>query len=436
MKPLMMKFGGTSVQTAEQRRRAAERAVQAKQEGFAPVVVVSAMGRKGEPYATDTLVSLLDESSPAVQPREKDLLMACGEIISTVVMAHLIGTVGPYPSVALTGGQAGIMTDRAFGQARILAIDPARVQRALDEDLIPVVAGFQGVTRSPDEHEHGAITTLGRGGSDTTASALGAALHAAEVRIFSDVPGIMTADPKIVPHARTLRCVTYEEICEMAHQGARVLHPRCAQIAMDYHIPLRVLATMGTDDVGTLIVREPTRSRDREHGATAVANSQVVVPLSLTVGEAADKPEAEREILMRLADADISVYFVSSTAQTLSFVINKDVLDGARQALHDIHIPVQTPGAARAADRRATSLQVGSDAVIVSVIGRGLQRVPGIMARAAEALETAGIEIRQVAGSANALSCLVPAERRDEAVRSLHDKFHLHLLDEEQAASS
>jgi len=445
MKPLIMKFGGTSVQAPEQRRRAAERAVQAKADGFAPVVVVSAMGRKGEPYATDTLVGLLDQIGPRVQPREKDLLMACGEIISTVIMAHLIQTVGAYPTVALTGGQAGLLTDRAFGKARILAIDPARVERALTEGKIPVVAGFQGTTRSADEREHGAVTTLGRGGSDTTASALGAALHAAEVQIFSDVPGIMTADPSIVPQARTLRAITYQEICEMAHLGARVLHPRSAEIAMDYGIPLRVLDTMGTDDRGTLIVREPPRSREREHGVTAVANSEVVAPLSLTVGQAADKPYIERETLIRLAHAGVSVYFVSATPQTLSFVVDKEVLETARDALQDVHIHVQRPGRAtaeyfvgpegsRRPDAKLISLWIGSDCVVVSVIGRGLRHVPGVMARMAEALEGAGIEILQVAGSSNALSCLVPAERRDEAVIRLHDKFHLHLVDEDQVA--
>jgi aspartate kinase len=441
-----MKFGGTSVRTAEQRQRAAERALQAKAAGYDPVVVVSAMGRRGEPYATDTLVSLIEEIGPNCAPREKDLMMACGEIMSAVIMAHLITTVGPDRAIALSGGQAGLTTDRSFGNARILAIDPTRVLRAVENGLIPVVAGFQGIARSPDPHEHGAITTLGRGGSDTTASALGAALHAEEVRIFSDVPGIMTADPTICPVARTLRAVSYAEICEMAHAGAKVLHPRSAEIAMDYHIPLRVLATMGDDEQGTIIVRTPIRSRAREHGVTAVANSGVVVPLELTVAEAREKPDVEREVLTRIADIGVSVYYVTVSDRSLAFVVDKACVDPVREVLEGAHIPVQRPDGsiaeyvvvppgAEPAGEKALQLAVGGDAVIVSVIGHGLRHVSGVMARLAEALENNGIEIMQVAGSSHALSCLVSAAHRDQAVLRLHEKFHLDKIDEEAVAA-
>ncbi len=442
MRPIVMKFGGTSVRTAEQRRRAAERALQAKQEGYDPVVVVSAMGRKGEPYATDTLVSLLDDVGPNCDPREKDLMMGCGEIMSAVLMAHLISTIGPHRALALSGGQAGIVTDRSFGNGRILAIDPTRVLRAIENGRIPVVAGFQGIARSPDPHEHGAITTLGRGGSDTTASALGAALHAEEVRVFSDVPGILTADPSICSAARTLRAVSYAEICEMAHAGAKVLHPRSAEIAMDYHIPLRVLATMGKDDRGTVIVRTPIRSRAREHGVTAVANSGVVVPIELRVAEAAEKPDLEREVLMRIASIGVSVYYVTAGERALAFVVDQECVADVRTALEGARVPVHRadgtvtdyivapPDHAQAAGP-ALELWVGCESVIISVVGHGLRHVPGVMARLAAALEDNGIEIMQVAGSGHALSCLVAAERRDEAVLRLHEKFHLDKIDED-----
>ncbi|MFQ6098931.1 MAG: aspartate kinase [Armatimonadota bacterium] len=449
MKPLVMKFGGTSVRSHEQRERAARRVCEAKAKGFDPVVVVSAMGRKGEPYATDTLIALAEEIDPDIAPREKDMLMACGEIISTVIMAHMIRHIGGLRTVALTGGQAGIITDRNFGSARIIEIQPDRLLRSLREGSVPVVAGFQGVAQIPeDQHEHGSITTLGRGGSDTTASALGAAVKAVEVQIFSDVPGIMTADPRMVPEARTLRTITYEEICEMAHQGARVLHPRSAEIAMDYGIPLRVLPTMG-DSEGTLIVREPSITREREHGVTGITNSPPVVPLSMAIADAESKPAIEYHVLSRVAEADVSVYLTSDTPKSVNFVVSRECLDRAVAALDGVQVPTSlrddAPNASEKSLRVVTDIpdeepaaadspiyvRVHGDCSIVSVIGRGLRRVPGIMARVSEALEQSGIRILQVAGSDNSISCLISYAHVEQAVKHLHSKFHLHELSAE-----
>jgi aspartate kinase len=442
IRPLVMKFGGTSVRSAEQRLAAARRVCEAQTAGYHPVVVVSAIGRRGEPYATDTLISLAEEIDPDIAPREKDLLMACGEIISTVIMAHLIRKIGDCPTVALTGGQAGIATDRRFGAARIMAIDATRIQRCFDEGAIPVVAGFQGVTQGSAAHEHGSITTLGRGGSDTSGSALGAAVRAVEVQIFTDVPGIMTADPRIVPDARTLRTITYQEICEMAHQGASVLHPRAAEIAMEYDIPLRVLSTMEEGD-GTLVVRDADIDRSREHGVTGVAHSNAVVPLTIRVEDEYCKPQIERDALASVAAKDISIYFTSDTPETMNFVVDRDLLPAALDAVENTIVKAtdqdgQTrrfrvarhPNVDADDDATPVELEVHADCVIVSVIGRDLRRVPGVMARAAEALEDAGIEIIQVAGSSNALSCLIREPHTEEAVRRLHEKFHLHFKDE------
>lgn len=442
IKPLVMKFGGTSVRTAEQRQAAVRHVCRAREAGYHPVVVVSAMGRKGEPYATDTLISLAEEIGPDMASREKDMLMACGEIISTVIMAHLIRHLGNCDTVALSGGQAGIVTDRKFGAARILAIDPTRIQRCFSDGTIPVVAGFQGVTRGAAAYEHGAITTLGRGGSDTTASALGAAVHAVEVQIFTDVPGIMTADPTIVPNARTLGTITYREICEMAHQGAKVLHPRAAETAMEYGIPLRVLSPMEGGE-GTLIVAEAKVDRTREHGVTGVAHSGAVVPLSMRVEEEYCKPQVERDTLARVAAEDISVYFTSDTPETMNFVVDEDVLPTVLNAVENVTLTAtdrdgqprrfrvaRHASSAAADDAIPVQLHVHPDCVIVSLIGRDLRRVPGVIARAAEALEGAGIKILQVAGSSNCLSCLIREPHKEEAVRRLHEKFHLHLGDE------
>ena len=203
MRIRVLKFGGTSVDTPEHRLMAARKVIQCIESGAKPVVVVSAIGRRGAPYATDTLVDLLTEIDPTIPPapRERDLMMACGEIISTVVMAQTLRTLG-YPTVALTGNQAGIITDDEFGNARILEINPEPVLRCLEQGWVPIVAGFQGVTRPDAIFARGSITTLGRGGSDTTAAALGAALRAEAVEIYTDVNGVRPPTPTSCPTRR------------------------------------------------------------------------------------------------------------------------------------------------------------------------------------------------------------------------------------------
>lgn len=250
-----MKFGGTSVATAKARMQSALKVVSAKEQGYKPVVVVSAIGRKGDPYATDTLLNMLREIDPGVpaEPREIDLLAACGEILSSVIFAHTLKTLG-HAAMSFRGGQAGIRTDGVYTNARIVGINPVSLFRSISEGNIPVVCGFQGVYVSGDGAPGGELTTLGRGGSDTTASAIGAALKAHAVEIFTDVEGVKTADPDMVPQAPTLRKVTYDEVAEIAHLGAKVVHPRAAEIAMKFDIPLWVKSTF-SDDEGTEIVQ-------------------------------------------------------------------------------------------------------------------------------------------------------------------------------------
>ncbi|MEW5899373.1 MAG: aspartate kinase, partial [Bacillota bacterium] len=213
MRFIVQKFGGTSVATPELRERVAGKIIAAKEEGYTPVVVVSAIGRAGDPYATDTLINFARQAHRDLSAREMDLLMSCGEVISGVVMAAVLQKAG-HPAVFLTGAQAGIVTDDSFNEARILKVKPENILKQAKEGKIVIVAGFQGVT------EDGEITTLGRGGSDTTAAALGVALNAAYVDIYTDVEGIMTADPRIVDGAQALEKVTYDEICQLAHEGA------------------------------------------------------------------------------------------------------------------------------------------------------------------------------------------------------------------------
>ncbi|MFY9394331.1 MAG: aspartate kinase, partial [Halanaerobiales bacterium] len=225
MKKIVQKFGGSSLNSAEKREMVVKHIEKAIKMGYKPVVVVSAMGRLGEPYATDTLIEVASEINKDIDNREKDLLMSCGEIISTIVLVQTLKKAG-IEAIALTGAQAGIYTDDSFGEAEIIRVVPDKVNKTLKEGKIPVIAGFQGIT------EDGEITTLGRGGSDTTASIIAAAIGALYIEFYTDVAGVMTADPALVESARILDVVTYNEVCELAYQGARVIHPRAAEIAM------------------------------------------------------------------------------------------------------------------------------------------------------------------------------------------------------------
>jgi len=245
MNIIVQKYGGTSLTNEEKRLYVVSHIKKAINDGYKVVVVVSAMGRKGDPYATDTLLQLVDGENTKIRPREKDLLLICGEIISATVLSNLLHK-NNLDNIVLTGGQAGFLTDGNYNNAQILNVNPSLIIDNLQKNKIVIVTGFQGETRDKD------FTTLGRGGSDTTATALGVALNAEIVDIFTDVEGIMTADPKIVNDAKQLDIVTYTEIANFAHQGAKVIHPRAVEIAMQGNIPVRVRSTF-SDHEGTLV---------------------------------------------------------------------------------------------------------------------------------------------------------------------------------------
>ena len=249
MKILVQKFGGTSVVDEKARTAVKDKVQQAIRSGYAPVVVVSAIGRKGAPYATDTLIDFLKSVNLSVNVREQDMLMCCGEIISACIMAATLQKFG-FNAMALTGGQAGIITDSQFGAARIKNIKTDDLKHLLESGVIPVICGFQGMTEN-----HGKFTTLGRGGSDVTAAALGVALNAEKIEIYTDVEGVMTADPRIVKDATILHKISYAEVAQMAQQGAKVIHPRAVEIAMRKNIPLVVKSTF-SDAPGTLITSD------------------------------------------------------------------------------------------------------------------------------------------------------------------------------------
>ena len=242
---VVQKFGGTSVATGSARLSLLNHVKTAKQQGKDVVLVVSAMGRKGEPYATDTIISLLESINPHIDPVKKDLILSCGEIISCSLIAHFLDTNG-IKAEALTGFQAGILTTNDFNNSDIISIDTTNIQKYISQGKVPVIAGFQGITWN------GEITTLGRGGSDTTAVELGGYLKADCVDIFTDVPGIAIVDPRIVPSAQYIKRISYSDIYKLAYHGAKVIHPRAVKAAEKHSLPVRVRSTFSEDE-GTLI---------------------------------------------------------------------------------------------------------------------------------------------------------------------------------------
>ncbi|MFZ5640452.1 MAG: aspartate kinase [Bacillota bacterium] len=395
MKIIVQKFGGTSVATAAGRAKAMEKIIRAKEEGYAPVVVVSAMGRKGEPYATDTLIELVKTIHSDIEARELDLLVSCGEIISTVVMAHSLKTAG-HPAVALTGGQAGVVTDGNHGNARILEIDPEPVKDHLRQGKVVIVAGFQGVC------DDGNITTLGRGGSDTSATALGAALGAEVVEIYTDVDGVMTVDPRLVPEAPIMKEVSYKEICEMAYQGAKVIHPRAVEAAMSGHVPVRIKNTF-SDHEGTLIAENAA-----QRVVTGLAHLTNITQVKVML-KGDDVQKAKVRVLKTMAEAGISIDMTGVAPNSIFFIINGDETEKARQVLADAGYQV-------AVDRGLAK---------VSVIGAGMMGTPGVMANVMETLDQAGTAVLQTSDSDITISFLIKEEDLSKAIQILHRSFGL-----------
>ncbi|MEI6512922.1 MAG: aspartate kinase [bacterium] len=446
MRIRVIKFGGTSVSTPENRRLAASKVIQAKQAGYDPVVVVSAIGRAGAPYATDTLIKHLVEVDPAIapEPREMDLMMACGEIISTVIFTHTLKTMG-HSAVALTGGQAGIITDQVFGNARIIEINPVNIINALEQGQIPVVCGFQGVATSS-----WGITTLGRGGSDTTASALGAALNAEAVDIFTDVDGVKSADPDMVECASILRQVSYAEVAEIAHQGAKVLHPRAAEIAMRFNIPLWVKSTF-TDDPGTEVVSDD-RAPDRR--ITGITHTGKLNYLSFDLPQGSDKARIELEVYRLVSMAKANMQLISVDPTHLGFATPSSKFGAVCEYLDGLVLPiedetgkrcyvVQVGDKARGVKESQLKLLRESDWIgeiiplvvkvtencsMVSVIGKVFGKQPGLFFTILEVLSEAGIPVLQTADSDHSVSCLVPDNHTHRAVKLLHERFELEKI--------
>lgn len=402
---IVQKFGGTSVADHDRRGRVSQIVKSALQEGFRTIVVVSAPGRLGDAYATDTLLQLVANEGGKVPARESDLLLSCGEIISAVVLAAHLRKDG-VPARALTGPQAGIETDGRFGDAKILRVDPAPISAVLDEGLVPVVAGFQG--RAPQ----GEIATLGRGGSDTSAAAIGAALGATYVDIYTDVDGVKTADPRIVPEARTIKALDYDELFQMAQAGAKVVHPRAVEVARQARVPLRVRSTLG-DDAGTLIggarLQDLWHARRPENTVVGVTDRSDVGELIVATPKGSERTEIEARIFQVLAKNNISADMISVSPGRVAFIVNKPRLAEASRLVAEIGLPVETR----------------DDVAKVAIIGSAIAGLPGVMATLMAGLVAAGVEILETSDSHSSIACLVPEERRIDAVRTLHRQFHL-----------
>lgn len=404
MNIIVQKFGGTSVKNEESRAHARRHIEKAVKEGYKVVVVVSAMGRKGDPYATDTLLSLINGAQSKITKREQDLLLSVGETISSVVFANMLLQNG-INATAYTGAQAGFRTNSDHTNAKIIEMKCDRIVKEFEQYDVVVVAGFQGMTRNGD------VTTIGRGGSDTSAAAIGAALQVEWVDIFTDVEGIMTADPRIAENARALSIVTYNEVCNMAYQGAKVIHPRAVEIAMAAKIPIRIRSTY-SDGLGTLVTslhREGRGSDIRERLVTGIAHLSKITQIRVQAKK--DQYNLQTEVFKAMANASISVDFINISPNGVIYTVNEDMTDLAVTKLKEI----------------GYEPKVIRNCAKVSVVGAGITGVPGVTAKIVTALSEKGINILQAADSHTTIWVLVKEEQMTEAVNALHDAFELHV---------
>jgi len=408
---VVQKFGGSSVADAAGVKRVAQRVVNTKKLGHQVVVVVSAMGD-----TTDELIDLANEVSPLPPARELDMLLTAGERISMAVLAMAIANLG-HEARSFTGSQAGVITDAEHGRAKIIDVSPGRIRTALEEGAIAIVAGFQGVSQTTKD-----ITTLGRGGSDTTAVALAVALGAEVCEIYSDVDGIFTADPRIEPRARKVPRISYEETLEMAAQGAKILHLRCVEYARRYNMPIHVRSSF-SDKEGTRVVRaEDVNNEESTMEAaiiTGVAHDRSQA--KITVVGVPDKPGEAAAIFRAVAQAQINIDMIvqnvsaAATGLTdISFTLPRGEGQMAMTALARLQ-----------ADVGYDRLQYDDSVGKVSIVGAGMSAAPGISARFFEALSDAGVNIEMISTSEIRVSVVVAESQVQDAVNAAHAAFDL-----------
>lgn len=399
MSIVVQKYGGTSVRTESSREMIIENVKQMVQKEKQVVLVVSAIGRSGAPYATDTLINLVNQVGVEANKREMDMLMSCGETISSVILANTLKSHG-IDAVALTGFQAGILTTSNFGSASIVNINPERILQFLGEYKVVVVAGFQGMDSEGD------ITTLGRGGSDTTAAALGEALNAELIEIYTDVDGIMTADPRIVDKANVLESVTYDEIYQMAVYGAKVVDHNAVAIARRARKPLVIKNTFSTSE-GTVIADEAqlkSMLKESKKLITAITSHDRVIQVNIEVEGA--KSEA---LLNALEDNHIAM-------DMINFFENRKIFTVAESKIEVL---------SKVLDELSLNYTYSEECSKITVVGYKIHVVPGIIKRTVFALTKADIEILQSTDSNTTISFLVKKDHAKEAVKILHEEFDL-----------
>jgi aspartate kinase len=402
---VVMKFGGTSVADAERIKRAARRIVEMRELGKQVVAVLSARGK-----TTDELIAMAEEVSEAPDPREMDMLLSTGERISCALCAMAINDLG-HRAISLTGSQAGIVTDASHTKARIVDVRADRIVEALEEDRIALVAGFQGVATSSSD-----VTTLGRGGSDTTAVALAAAVGADVCEIYTDVSGVYTADPRIVADARMLAEVSFEEMLEMAASGAAVLQLRSVEYARNHGVRIHCRSSFA-DSPGTVVLAEEEIAMEQPL-ITAVTHS--VAEAKITLVGIPDEPGAAARIFAALAEANVNVDMIVQNEPAsaggkaeISFTVPREDLRTSRAALE--------PLAGDAYAQMSADEEMGK----VSIVGAGMRSHPGVAARVFGVLAAEGVNIEMISTSPIKISCVIGRDRVEHAVQLLHSAFDL-----------
>lgn len=400
MEIVVQKYGGTSVTTHESRTRIAQNAIELKNQGKKPVIVVSAIGRNGDPYATDTLINFFKSANESYSSRNLDFLLNCGEMISAAVVANTIEGLG-HKAIALTGHQAGMVTDAEFGNANVAYVDTQKIIQQLEKGYIVVVTGFQGITAA------GELTTLGRGGSDTTAAVLGVALDAECIEIYTDVDGVMTADPRIVKSAQVLKTISYEECYQMAIDGAKVVDHKAIDIAKKGNKPLIIKNTF-SDSIGTIIGREEgSVEGSSEHVVTAVTSKNDIT--QVMVQSSSDDPVA-RQLLNELEAHHVSIDLINFFEDRKVFTISTEKSDDVVSILEKLRL----------------KYKITSECSKVTVVGHKIHGVPGVMKRVVFSLAKANIDILQSSDSYSTISCLIKTEHVQAALMALHGEFGLN----------
>ncbi len=400
---VVQKFGGTSVESYEKMQQVCDIIKDYKKKNMDLVVVVSAMGRKGAPYATDTLINLCKQVNDNPSKRELDLIMSCGEIISGTILVNMLKSDG-VNAVFLTGSQAGIYTDGKFSDSRIVDIKPERIYKELSQGKVVVIAGFQGMTES------GEITTLGRGGSDTSAVAIGKALECDNVEIYTDVDGIMTADPRVEPEAKVLNYINYEEVFQMADKGAKVIHPRAVEIAKSGAITLNIKNTLNPSYPGTKISDmcpkfEVKKEEDALKTITAVAHKSGIAQVKVKSRE-----DIFTDIMNDIEENEISLDMINFFIEEKAFVIDNNKVKTLAKILTNHNL----------------DYVIKENCAKVTLIGSKMTGIPGVMSKIVRALSKDKIDLLQTSDSNMTISCLVEEKDMKKAVHAIHEEFKLN----------